>query len=89
MQVRDIAITNPSGLHARVCARVVTIASTFRSNVSLVVAGRRASARSIVAVMLLAAAVGSTVRIEADGPDEQAAMSAIARLLDTELSIRR
>jgi phosphocarrier protein HPr len=42
--------------------------------------GRRVSARSIVAVMLLTASVGSTVRIEADGPDEEAAIREIATL---------
>ncbi len=80
MQVRNIAITNPLGLHARACARIVHIASRFRSNVSLVVKGRRASARNIVAVMLLTASVGTTVRLEVDGPDELQAMRAIAAL---------
>jgi len=56
--------------------------------VCLVVAGRRASARSIVAVMMLAAAVGSTVRLEVDGPDEQAAMSALVQLFDQGLEQR-
>ena len=47
---------------------------------SLHVKGKRASARNIVAVMLLTASVGSTVRIEVDGPDEAEAMKAIAAL---------
>ena len=86
MQVREVPVTNPHGLHARAAARIVALASRFRCNVSLIVAGRRASARSIVAVMLLAAAVGTTVRIEADGPDEQAAMTALVQLFDRELT---
>jgi phosphocarrier protein len=45
-----------------------------------VVKGRRASARNIVAVMLLTASVGTTVRLETDGPDEVAAMREIAAL---------
>ncbi len=69
-RLANVAITNPLGLHARACARIVQIASRFRSNVSLVVKGRRASARNIVAVMLLTASVGTTVRLEIDGPDE-------------------
>ena len=80
MQTRLVAITNPLGLHARACARIVHIASRFRSNVSLVVKGKRASARNIVAVMLLTASVGTTVRLEIDGPDEAEAMRAIAAL---------
>jgi phosphocarrier protein len=80
MQIREIPVTHPQGLHARASARVVTLASRFRCNIFLVVAGRRASARSIVAVMMLAATMGSTVRVEADGPDEQAAVAAMVQL---------
>ena len=81
MQTREIAITHPLGLHARACARVVQVASRFRCKVSLVSGVRRASAHSIVAVMLLAAAVGTTIVVETDGPDEIAAMVAIVSLL--------
>jgi phosphocarrier protein HPr len=88
MQTRIVAITNPLGLHARACARIVHIASRFRSNVSLVVKGKRASARNIVAVMLLTASVGSTVRLEIDGPDEAEAMRAIAALFHDGLGER-
>ena len=80
MLTRVVSIINPLGLHARACARIVNISSRFRSNVSLVVRGRRASARNIVAVMLLTATVGTTVRLETDGPDEVAAMREIAAL---------
>jgi phosphocarrier protein HPr len=80
LQTRSLAIINPRGLHARACARIVHIASRFRSNVSLVVKGRRASARNIVAVMLLTASVGTTVRLEIDGPDEVEAMREITAL---------
>jgi phosphocarrier protein len=80
MQTRNIPIINRLGLHARACARIVKIASRFTSNVSLVVKGKRASARNIVAVMLLTASVGTTVRIEVDGPDEVEAMREVAAL---------
>jgi len=80
MQTRSVPISNRLGLHARACARIVHIASRFRSNVSLVVKGKRASARNIVAVMLLTASVGTTVRLEVDGPDEVEAMKEIAAL---------
>lgn len=80
MLTRVVSIVNPLGLHARACAKLVHIASRFRSNVSLVVRGRRASARNIVAVMLLTAAVGATVRVEVEGPDEAEAMREIAAL---------
>ena len=81
MQTHEIAITKSLGLHARACARIVQVASRFRCKVSLVSGVRRASAHSIVAVMLLAAAVGTTVVVETDGPDEIAAMVAIVSLI--------
>jgi phosphocarrier protein len=80
MLTRVVAVVNPQGLHARACARIVAIASKFRSTVSLTVRGRRASARNIVAVMLLTAAMGASVRIEVEGPDEAEAMREIAAL---------
>ncbi len=47
----------------------------------LTVGDRRANARSIMAVLMLAAAMGATVRLETEGPDEQAAMEAMAAVL--------
>src|SRR5664279_3084974 len=81
MQTRDIGITNRLGLHARAAAQIVRLALQFRCTVLLVVNGRRASARSMLAVMMLAASVGSTVRLETSGPDEAAAMTAMVRLI--------
>ena len=82
MQKREIAINNRLGLHARSSAKIVQLASRFRSHVTLAYGGRRASARSIVAVMLLAASVGSTIVLEAEGPDETDAMAAMVALID-------
>jgi phosphocarrier protein HPr len=81
MQTRLVELTNALGLHARACAQVVRVASQFRCNVALVWNGRRASARSILAVMLLAAGVGATVRVETSGPDETEAMTAMVQLI--------
>lgn len=81
MQTRLVELTNRLGLHARACAKVVRVASQFRSNVSLIWNGQRASARSIVAVMLLAAGVGATIRVETNGPDEAEAMTAMVQLM--------
>jgi phosphocarrier protein HPr len=80
VQIYELAIINREGLHARACAKLVKVASRSRCTVSLVVKGRRVSARSIVAVMLLGASVGTTVRLEVDGPDEAVAMREIAEL---------
>ena len=88
MQAREIVITNQLGLHARACARIVHVASKFRSSVLLSSGMRRASAHSIVAVMLLAAAFGATIRVETDGPEEMAAMTAIVDLFHEGLDLR-
>ena len=81
MQIREVEITHRLGLHARACARIVGLASRFRCNVALVCRRRRASARNIVEMMLLAGAFGSMVRVETDGPDEAQAMEAICTLI--------
>ena len=82
MLKRAVRITNRLGLHMRAAAKIVSVAMRSRCNVSLTRAGRRASARSLLAVMLLAAAVGSTIVVETDGPDEVAAMTALVELID-------
>ena len=89
MLTRKLMISNARGLHAQTCDRIVRIAGRFRCNVSLVVKGRRASARNIVAVMMLTAAVGASIRIEADGPDEAAAMRQIVALFEDGTGERR
>ncbi|CAG0994308.1 HPr-like protein Crh [Gammaproteobacteria bacterium] len=81
MQTREIRLRNAKGLHARVAARVVKVAGRFRSRVVITVGERRANARSIMAVLMLAAAMGATVRLETEGPDEQAASEAVVAVL--------
>jgi phosphocarrier protein len=84
-----VEITHAWGLHARAAARVVEVASRFRSDIALVFEGRRASARSIVAVMLLAVAMGGTIRIEAEGEDEMQAAEALSTLIREDFGLRR
>ena len=81
MQTRQVNVGNSLGLHARLAAQVVVLASRFSSSVSLAFKGRTANARNVVAIMLLAAAVGSTIRIEASGPDEAEAVDALSSLI--------
>ena len=81
MQTRQVNIGDGLGLHARLAAQVVVLASRFKSSVSLGFKERTANARSVIAVMLLAASVGSTIRIEASGPDEVEALAALTSLL--------
>lgn len=81
MQEREVIISNRRGLHARAAAKLVTLASKYASSVMLVANGRRANARHFIAILMLAAALGSPVSIEVSGPDEAEAMRAVARLI--------
>ena len=89
MQTVQFIIANPRGLHAQACARIVNIAKRCRCNLSMVGKGRRVSARNIVAVMLLTATMGATVRIEANGPDEESTIREIATMFHDGLGERR
>ena len=89
MQIRQVELTNRRGLHARACAELVQVASQFRCNVSLIWNGRRASARSMLAVMLLAAGVGATIRLETQGADEAEAMTALVQLISDQFGERQ
>jgi phosphocarrier protein len=77
----DAEIVNKLGLHARAAAKFTHVASGFQSEIWLSRAGRRVNAKSIMGVMMLAAGKGSTVRIEAEGADADAALAALARLI--------
>ena len=77
----DAEIVNKLGLHARAAAKFTHLASGFQSEIWLSRAGRRVNAKSIMGVMMLAAGRGSTVRIEADGPDAGAALAALTHLI--------
>ena len=80
MVKRTITITNKLGLHARASAKLTQTASRFQSGVWIARNGRRVNAKSIMGVMMLAAGLGSTVEIDAEGPDEAAAIDAVEKL---------
>ena len=79
---QDIEIVNRLGLHARASAKLTQLASGFESEVWMSRDGRRVNAKSIMGVMMLAAAKGSSVELETEGPDEQAAMDALVALIN-------
>ena len=81
MQQQEAEIVNKLGLHARASAKLTQLAGQFKSDIWLSRGGRRVNAKSIMGVMMLAAAKGSTIAIETDGPDEEQAMSALLRLI--------
>jgi len=78
----SITISNKLGLHARASAKLTKLAGGFQSEISMSRNDRRVNAKSIMGVMMLAAGIGSSVDIEIDGPDEQAAMDALTALIN-------
>ncbi|HEV2704621.1 MAG TPA: HPr family phosphocarrier protein [Pyrinomonadaceae bacterium] len=83
MLERHVTVTNRLGLHARAAARLVRTASVYRSTVRLERADRSASAdaKSILSVLMLAAARGTILRATAEGTDEDEALRAVCKLI--------
>jgi phosphocarrier protein HPr len=80
---KKVRIHNRLGLHARPAALIVQTASKFVSNISLVKDGLQVDGKSIMGVMMLAAAYGSEIVIRANGPDNEAAVKALEVLFQS------
>jgi len=81
MLQREVEIINKLGLHARASAKLTQVAGQFKANVWVSRNGRRVNAKSIMGVMMLAAAQGSRILVETDGSDEDGAMQAVVQLI--------
>ncbi|MFM1991438.1 MAG: Phosphocarrier protein HPr [Pseudomonadota bacterium] len=81
MKQIQATIVNRLGLHARPSAALTQAATRFKSDVFLTKGSRRVNGKSIMGVMMLAAARGAVLTVEANGPDEDAALAAIAELI--------
>ncbi|TVO58876.1 MULTISPECIES: HPr family phosphocarrier protein [Denitromonas] len=77
----DVEIINRLGLHARASAKLTQTASSFPCEVSLERNGRRVNAKSIMGVMMLAAAQGATICIDTEGEQADEAMQALLDLI--------
>ena len=77
----EAEIVNKLGLHARAAAKLTQVAGGFAAEVWLSRNGRRVNAKSIMGVMMLAAGLGSSVTIDADGPDAEQALAALGELI--------
>ena len=75
-------ITNKRGLHARASAKIVEAAARFQSEITITKDGARVNARSIMGLMMLAASLGSDIAVEAIGPDQDQAMTAMLALIE-------
>ncbi len=78
---RDVEIVNRLGLHARAASKLVHLAATFRSDITLVRDGEDVDAKSILGILLLAAGQGDRLVLHCDGEDEEQAIAAITRLI--------
>ena len=81
MTSKELEIINKLGLHARASTKLTQTASKFASEIWIERNGRRVNAKSIMGVMMLAAAKGATVKLEATGVDEIAAIDALTALI--------
>lgn len=81
MPRRTLEIVNKLGLHARAAAQFVKVAGAFGATVSVEKDGQCVDGKSIMAVMMLAAARGARITVETEGADADAALEAIAALV--------
>ena len=78
-----VAIINKRGLHARASAKFVQCAERYNAQISVEREGQTVAGTSIMGLMMLAAAPGTSVRITATGPDAADAMSALTALIES------
>lgn len=83
MLERELHVNNRLGLHARAAAKLVQLLSGFKSQATLTGRGREVNAKSIMGVLLLAAAPGATLLLRVDGEDEASAAAAVAALFES------
>jgi len=77
----ELTIVNKLGLHARAAVKLVELASSYSSEVVLIRGNKRVNGKSIMGVMMLAAARGVSIELIVDGEDEQMALDGIVRLV--------
>ena len=78
---RDITIINKLGLHARAAAKFVTLAAGFEAEIRLLRGGREVNGKSIMGVMMLAAARGAQLELHASGPEAEQALDHLEELV--------
>ena len=87
MLSKTVKIVNKLGLHARPSARIVQVASKFKSDVTLEKDGVPVNGKSIMGVMMLAAGMGSEVTITVQGEDEEEALAKVAEVLTSSFDL--
>ena len=88
MAERSVQILNKNGLHARPAAEIVKISAKFQSEITLSRDGMEVNGKSIMGVMMLAAECGATLVLRAEGSDADAALDALAELIQRKFGER-
>ena len=83
MTTQAVTVVNALGMHARAAARFVHTAASFESQIRVARDNRVMDGKSIMGILLLAAACGTVITITAEGVDEQAAVDSLRRLVET------
>lgn len=86
MTNQKVVVTSASGLHARPAGILVSKAKEFEANVEILKGEKTINAKSIMGILSLGTAKGDELTIQADGPDEDAAVSALVQLFETVLA---
>jgi phosphocarrier protein len=81
MVSRNVTVVNQLGMHARAAAKFVHLATRYRAQVRVTRDGREMDGKSIMGLLLLAAARGTTITVSADGSDEMDAIEALVALV--------
>ncbi len=88
MLERSVQILNKNGLHARPAAEIVKVSGKYASEITLIREGMEVNGKSIMGVMMLAAECGATLVLRAEGEDAEAALDALAGLIQNKFGER-
>jgi phosphocarrier protein HPr len=80
---QSVSVVNQLGMHARAAAKFVHLAARFQARIKVERHGREMDGKSIMGLLLLAAARGTIITISADGADEQSAVEALVALVES------
>lgn len=83
MPSKELTVSNKLGLHARAAAKLTQLAGQYKSDIFIARGAQRVNAKSIMGVMMLAAGIGSVVKLDATGHDADEALAAIETLFDS------
>ena len=83
---KNVVVTNKTGIHARPASMFISAASKFKSDITLTKNGKTGSAKSIISLLGLAITKGSEITISANGVDENEAVEALVKLVESKFA---